>query len=422
MKATRLPNPAPYYATPLLVCVVTACFSGEGRLLEPGDNPAQPGGPEKTGHTLTVVTDSALAAALGWNDSAVAGVEVVLQRGRDVYQRDTAVTDKAGTIQFEKLLAGEYKLWARRKLTEAEQDAARGAGHEVLALGYGAKGILAAEMTIQLWSDQPGSLVISESYFPVNWTAGVGTYHFGGFIEFFNNSDTTVYLDGKIIAEAWHWNSEGTYSCAYFDHVRNDPSGIWAHMFQAFPGTGRDYPLAPGATVTVATDAIDHTQLVEGTLDFTDADFEFVGAADADNPSVPNMVDVGVESSLFEHGFFLRLSTPVFLAESVDLSALERDKPHPGNPREFVRFPADKILDVAAFRSGSYVSLYEECSEMVNRKFDRLEGHLHYGRDLLKSIHRRIAAVRSDGRMVLQRTKTTAVDFFVGPPSPGRVP
>ena len=410
------------FAVPLLVSVAATCFSGEGRLLEPGGTSTQPGGPEKTGHTLTFVTGSALATALGWNDSTVEGVEVVLQRGHDVYQRDTAVTDKAGTIRFEKMLSGEYKLWARRKLTEAEQDAARGAGHDVLALGYGTKGSLPTEMTIQLWSDQPGSLVISESYFPVNWTAGVGTYLFGGFIEFFNNSDTTVYLDGKIIAEAWHWNREGTYSCAYFDHVRNDPSGIWAHMFQAFPGTGRDYPLAPGATVTVATDAIDHTQLVEGTLDLTDADFEFVGAADADNPSVPNMVDVGVESSLFEHGFFLRLGTPVFLAESVDLSALERDKPHPGNPREFVRFPADKILDVAAFRSGSAVSLYEECSEMVNRKFDYLEGYLHYGRDLLKSIHRRVAAVRSDGRMVLQRTKTTAVDFFVAPPSPGEVP
>ena len=58
-----------------------------------------------------------------------------------------------------------------------------------------------------------------------------------------------------------------------------------------FPGSGTDYPLAPGHAALVAKEAIDHSAISPWQPDLSHADFEWpVGV---NNPDVPNLQDIG---------------------------------------------------------------------------------------------------------------------------------
>ncbi|MFQ5705485.1 MAG: DUF4876 domain-containing protein, partial [Gemmatimonadales bacterium] len=275
-------------------------------------------------------------------------------------------------------------------------------------------------------------LVISEWYFTaIVPPAQNSIYYFPGYVEIYNNSDSTIYLDGKVFGAGWSISSDFLPGrpCADDIQLRDDRRGIFARFMQAFPGAGTDHPLAPGAAVVIATDAIDHTQLVEGTMDLSGADFEFFGPTDVDNPAVHNMIDVGLAPWIMGHGlFFLPLgagSEVPFIADPVDISALpvELDPDDiSGSPRAFVRYPGDKILDIATFRDRLNSELDAECLRMVNVKFDRVEGYFLPSTNAAVSTHRRVAGFRANGQAILQRTRTSAADFMVGPFNPGIPP
>jgi hypothetical protein len=407
--------------------LVTGCYSGEGHLLDPGGASSQPGDVKKTGLTLTVVADSALAAALGWEENVVAGAEVIVQRGSDPKDRDTVLTDETGVVRLEDLVRGRYKTWGWRQLDEDERALAHAAGFDVWALGNGFGTRVPTTAPLPLFPDEPGSLVISEMEPAPKWFVGDGYYRDTGYIELYNNSDTTIYLDGKVIGQV-RIKAMDTESipCAEEAWHSIDPEGLWIIMLEAFPGSGRDYPLPPGELVLVAVDAIDHSPFHPGAIDLSHADFEFAGPA-VDNPEVPNMVDVGLRPSPLGHGLSgLALGTPV-VAEPLDVASLPRGWTESG--LEMARIPAEKILDVATLQPDYDLAATmgnTECELLIHPNFDRLEGRLYYGGQDESvwnlAIHRRVAGVRTDGRLLLQRTRTTAVDFFVAARSPGVIP
>jgi hypothetical protein len=411
-----------------LLTLGAGCYAGDGRLLEPGSGSSQSGDVEKQGLTLTVVTDSVLAAALGWESDVVAGAEVIVQRGPDPADRDTVVSDENGVVRLERLLPDRYKVWCWYRLTPDERALAEAAAHDVRLLGTGKRVTVPGQDTLALSADEPGSLVISEAEFVAKRIPGVSDYEFGGYVELYNNSDTTVYLDGKIIGSG--------YPTA-FDHPLNpcdatawhrvDPEGIWGIFFQAFPGTGLDYPLPARTAVLIAEDAIDHRELHEGTVDLSGADFEFSGSADVDNPNVPNMVDVGLSAAPLGHGSGLNPGgiTVLLITEPLDVNSLPRGSFSSGV--EIVRIPSGKIIDAAAFVSDrNTVALYgnPECATLIHPDLDRMEGHLIYGEgreDWDLSLQRRVLGGLTGGRRMLQRTRTTAVDFHVAGRTPGTI-
>ena len=417
----------------LLLMHLGACSSGGTQVVDPGTVPGEPGDVPKPGLSMTVKLDSAslgLATALGWTDGMIPDVAVILQRGGVITERDTLRTDETGSARIEKLVPGQYKAWASRSLTGAERAQAAAAGWDVRVLGGGRKFRVSGEpqqVVLELSPDQPGSLVISEWYFTAIQPPGLTeNYVFGGYVEIYNNSDSTIYLDGKIFGAGWNINTDSQFRPCSDDRLRNDPLGIFARYMHAFPGSGTEHPLAPGATVLVATDAIDHTALVEGTIDLSGADFEFFGNADVDNPAVPNMIDVGFEPFFFGHGIlFAPFGSEVpFIAEPVDIAGLPVlfDPSSVASPREFARYPTDKIIDVATFRPTGLIGLVTECLRTVNVRFDRVEGYFLRGVADAVSSHRRVAGFGPNGRVILQRTRTSAADFAVGPFSPGIAP
>jgi len=409
---------------PLLLLAAIACEPGNIVLVEPGSSE---GGVKRSVFTVratVALADSALADSLGWQNG-VPGAEVhLLLKGTAEWI--TAETDVTGTVEIENLLPGIYRVYAGRMLTTDE--AARVSG-VVRAFGDGqtleVKG--STELALALLADRPGSLVIGEIGFgsPPPWEA---SYRVGRYLEVYNNADSVIYLDGKVFGSDLDIYAYSVPTpCDVNEPVRSDSTGVYVMYAVAFPGTGSDYPLAPGELALVARQAIDHTPFHPTLLDLSDADFEIGGPGLADNPDVPNMIDVGLED--FIPGLMLPVRTVFFLSEPVDprsITEIFRD----GNGKPHALVPAQHLLDVVATMSiwPLHDSEIPWCTPMIHERFDRYEGGLF---EIGFEVDHAISATRSlerhllrldGGRPILTNTNTSAVDFFIGTRTPGRLP
>ena len=137
-------------------------------------------------------------------------------------------------------------------------------------------------------------------------------YFYDQFIELYNSSNDTIYLDGMVICRMWHMLESVTY------------------IFQ-FPGeplVGREYPVPPETFVVIAQDAMDHTNIpnlpLPESVDLSNADWEFRNSADYgdfDNPDVPNLDNIEVGHRL---DFMIGLTMDVVLiADGSDLDYLD---------------------------------------------------------------------------------------------------
>ncbi len=369
--------------------------------------------------------DSVLANALGWQTNAIPGAEVTVQRsGSSIRQTDRTGLD--GSVEFPALLPGEYRVSAIRILTPSESSLLGPGNEDVDAFGGSTSLILeppAAEDTLVIGAGRRGSLVISEWSFYIAIINGT-PYEFGGFLELYNNSDRTVYLDGKLFGAGFSAAFESPVEpCSTWATYRNDPQGVWTETVFRFPGSGQDYPVAPGQTIVMATDAIDHGQLVTGGLNLRNAQFEFLGSGDVDNPTAANMIDVGPRPfTLFAHGFFFFTTAALpFLADAVDLSTLPTARLF-ASGREYVRIPANKLLDVAALRYFG-PSLGPACPEMVHASIDGAAFLMPEDNPGgARSVQRRVIGSFATGRQVLLRTRTSARDFDYRVRTPGSLP
>jgi len=412
-----------------LLCVVvlaTACEPGNIALVEPGSSE---GGVKRSVFTVratVALEDSALADSLGWQEG-VPGAEVhLLLKGTGEWI--TAETDAAGTVEIKGLLPGIYRVYAGRTL--ATDEAAR-VGGVTRAFGDGQtlelKG--STELALALLADRPGSLEISEFGFgaPPAWETN-GSYLAGMYLEVSNNADSVIYLDGKVFGtNPAIYAYSPSQPCDMTEPARLDSTGVYVKWALAFPGTGSDYPLAPGEFALVAVLAIDHTPIHPMLLDLSDADFEIGGQDVADNPDVPNMIDVGLADFKPQQLFPTR--SVFFLSEPVDpknLTGIFRDIG--GKPHALV--PAQYLLDVVATMHIWPLRDAERqwCSPMIHERFDRYEGGLFEigfevdpALEATRSLERHFLRLEG-GRPILMNTNTSAVDFFLGTRTPGRLP
>jgi len=137
-------------------------------------------------------------------------------------------------------------------------------------------------------------------------------YFYDQFIELYNSSADTVYLDGIIVCRMGYFLEQATY------------------IFQ-FPGeplVGREYPVPPDSFVVLAQDAYDHTNIpncpLPESVDLSRADWEFRNSmdyGDIDNPDVPNLDNIEVGYSM---DFLINLVNDVVLiADGSDSNYLD---------------------------------------------------------------------------------------------------
>jgi len=385
---------------------------------------------ERSDVTLTFLSDRLPEAAerLGWG-GVIPDAEVTFTReGRGSEGEGRSRTDEDGSVLFEGLPPGFYRGTIARRLDPdeladvAEFDVA--GVFDVFTISVGRDGPV-SELELSPEPSLRSGLVISEYHFNWFFRLGIGTYPTNGFLELYNNGDTTVHLDGKLVGRGFPLVRTST-PCNSTVGFRADPEGLWALEIQQFPGSGRDFPLEPGETAVIATDAIDHSEFIEELLDLTGADFEFSGPSGPDNPGVPNMIDVGPSTNVLGHGIIFTSSDGVaFISDPVDLEGAPRNSLE-GSSTELVRIGSDDLIDVAAFG----VRNAEEfgvtwCDPWVHPIIHRDWGpYIVESSDqgYLRSINRRIAGSLPDGRVILQHTRSSLADFAIGERTPGWIP
>ncbi len=406
--------------------VLAACGGGGRDIVEPP--------PPSGNFVLTILAseqDASTAEKLGWT-GGIPGAEVTVTPVDGSAAPRTLTSSAAGTVSISALPAGRYRVSVRRLLTASEiatLNEVSGAGafvseSEVEVVSS------SGTATVRVPASFRTSLVISEWSFQHKWIPGTGSYQFGGFLELYNNSDTTVYLDGVLIADghAKASNVPGTFSdCGLYAPYQNDPAGVWTQWMAGFPGTGHDFPLAPGKAVVIATDAIDHRPFFADALDLRGADFEFIGSSDVDNPAVPNMIERGVREYFLGHGLMWGNSLAAVVALSLPGTSASFARANlPPNATEHIRLPRERILDLFTTIS-TWMSLQQPpiavCTELVNSAMDRKYGLFMVDEPdaHLVSFSRRVLRTLPDGRHILQSTRTSANDFQRTSRTPGVV-
>jgi hypothetical protein len=402
-----------------LALLLAACDPGDVALVAPETSA---GPPTLAIHAVVDTPYAALGVSPGWS-AGVPGARVRVHLMTEPYDSNywhVATADSTGRAPFSNLLAGLYEVEVTRTLTPAE---VAKAGARIVAGGRRLSAPGTFDVTVA--PDRQGSLVFSEFALAVpnllSETGGI-SYSDAKYFEIYNNSDTTIYLDGKYWGIGWQLNRDEPYwPCTQTAQVRNDPDGIWAERVFRFPGAGRDHPLAPGQAALIAKAAIDHRPVNADFDDLRHANFEWGGTAD--NPDVPNLQDIGLRPMVpnWPGG----ADMPEFLSEPVDLAALPRyTDPYSGHT--WVRIPAAAILDAWAGVGDQrvYAYTYASCLEVTHPRFDRLPGPAAGFRDFYErlSAQRRMLTVLPDGRKRLQDTNTGMVDFVGAPRSPGWIP
>jgi hypothetical protein len=270
--------------------------------------------------TVTVQVNVTYPAT--YNQPAAAGARVTLTNTADA-SSTTALADASGRATFAEMLPGTYNVAATRSLTDAEAQTLTGIGQR-LELNASQNAVVIMEMPnpraidLRLSGSRLGNLVIKEVYYTGSKTAAGGNYFSDQFVEIYNNSTDTLFLDGLCIADA--------YGVSGLINATNRPtefssSSLTAGTFQQnvyassvwrIPGTGRQRPLAPGRSVVIAQDGVNHRAAdlnPNSPVDLSGADWETFNerpdGRDADAPNVPNL-----ERLYFTGGFDWLL--PVF--------------------------------------------------------------------------------------------------------------
>ena len=418
MTDRRLPAriASPYIAHCLLVIglFATACGYGDVTVYDV---------PPAATHDITLVfraEDAATAELLNWEEGRIPGadVRIVPEDSTSNSWRFDGTTNGQGAVALDSIPSGRYVASVTRLLDEGERQAATGAG----AVAFMGGRVFRPELIeisedIFIQASERGAIVVSEFAFSIDTEDGRG-YIPGGYVELYNNSDSTAYLDGKVIARAFGILYDfPNRPCSMFEQLRADSRGIYAAAFEMFPGSGNEYPLSAGQTALIAVDGIDHRPFTPHGFDLSGADFEFRGAGDVDNPAVPNMINIGLRQGTPYGLAWPAGSGELFVSNPVDVTSLPTAK-EPDSPTEYARFPASGILDVAFFSGPA--STYPFCHPVV-AVFLREHGNWQPSRSHGMSMQRRTLLTLPNGQVVLQQTRSTAADFFLGPNSPGGI-
>jgi len=137
-----------------------------------------------------------------------------------------------------------------------------------------------------------GAFVIKEIYFSGSTTPAGKIYYADQYLEIFNNTTEIQYADGisVLIHEA---SNAGT------NIWTNIKDTIVAETIWSIPGNGTQVPVAPGKSIVIAQDGINHRDDPNGNplspVNLGDADFEFYAykpkTPDIDSPTVPNLIE-----------------------------------------------------------------------------------------------------------------------------------
>ncbi|VTP87055.1 DUF4876 domain-containing protein [Sphingobacterium daejeonense] len=145
-------------------------------------------------------------------------------------------------------------------------------------------------ITLQTFlSDPTANFVFKEIFFTGNLTPEGKVYNGDKYFIVHNNSNDTLYADGMFLAQSQFLT---TTKRVYTPDVMKD--AFTSSEIILLPGTGKQYPVAPGEDIIIANNAINHTEANPNSFDLSKANFEIelIKNINIDNPQVPNATNV----------------------------------------------------------------------------------------------------------------------------------
>jgi hypothetical protein len=194
-------------------------------------------------------------------------------------------TDSTGITTFRNMASSEYTVTASKPLDDAI--AYHGSQKSTVLLGRQSS----VTITIQL---NTTGLKINEIYYagPIN-----NSYFYKDqFIELYNGSSDTLFLDGTIMILCGGANlagndndGDGDFDYFYYDsYIGEEYRGfIRAFQLPGAPLVDKNYPIAPGEYALIAGDAIDHSRVIPTSIDLSNAEFEFYNPFYLNDPFDP---------------------------------------------------------------------------------------------------------------------------------------
>jgi hypothetical protein len=260
-----------------------------------------------------------------------------------------------------------------------------------------------------------GGWIIKEIYYRGGKTKeGQKNYWYHHFFEIYNNSNVTLYADGLALAET---QLNGVASTNSIFGAAEIDSVTFVHTLYAIPGSGNDYPVAPGGSILIASQPIDHRSHALPELDLSGADFQWYdytpNAGQAiDVVEVPNMIKYYSYSNTIwvptvqGNTAWLIAKIPNLDNSYVETNTDRRPMAHiPTSYVTSVKIANRHILDAVECQGGSAFN-----GKMLSAAIDAgtvTSGATYSG----KSIRRRVKE-NVGGRIVYQDTNNSAKDFI----------
>jgi hypothetical protein len=202
--------------------------------------------------------------------------EVSIQSQTHIFTAN-AMTDETGVVSFERLDTGSYSVFVRRAVDVGP--------NKMVFTGFGQVAIQGNDVasdTVLVKTVSVSNLMINE----INFTGSCAStfYFYDQFVELYNASADTLYLDNTIITRQLQTKDPEM-------EIKDYVSAIYAFQLH---GTGRQYPIKPKQYVVIAADAVDHRQWCSTAVDLSKADYECFNALgnDFDVPGVPNFESI----------------------------------------------------------------------------------------------------------------------------------
>ncbi|MCD8182791.1 MAG: DUF4876 domain-containing protein [Bacteroides sp.] len=284
------------------------------------------------------------------------------------------------------------------------------------------QGEIGDAVELSLKRSETNALVIKELYYGDCIGRQGEEYQADQYVTLYNNSDETLYLDGLCIAVVDPPTALASPWMEYTDMKRIPVNDLaWQ-----FPGTGKDYPLAPGAETTIATNAVNHTggeYQHPNSVDLSGVDWGFwdvsLGRQDIQAGVTPMKLISKLNSNISMYLFpVLGPTLMVFTLQGasakdyVDDPANREPRPQASNQNKlYLMIPKEWVIDCI------------ECVENVDRiTRKRVPDELNHTPTFLpegayngKSLVRK-KTVGADGRIVYQDTNNASEDFEVTTP------
>lgn len=283
------------------------------------------------------------------------------------------------------------------------------------------KGGATEPITMKLTRAQTNALVIKEIYYGGCKDKNGKSYIADQYVTLYNNSNETLYLDGLCVAVV-DFGQNGEDS-PWIDHKDGKRIPVKDHTWQ-FPGGGTDYPLAPGAETTIATNAVDHIGGEYGhtnSVNLSQVDWGFYHESFA-LQAVPApgvmplklLLRTNPMGTKFQFGT-TNLSLMVFRlpadaeAYVANPDNLERQPENDLSTKMYLMVPHEWVIDCASATQDVNEQVYQHVLPALDYKAAYMPDGPYQGNALI----RRQTAPIIDGRVVYQDTNNSSADMQV---------